>query len=171
LLEYENERWECPKCERWNKNDVGYCPTKVEGKQCGGTKKCEIKSGGWAGCFGEVCLCIVLFFSTIHYCFHLAINNFYSFVVCCSTLKPPKEGSWKCDVCLVSNTPAAKKCLVCDAAKPGEEGKSSEKDSSPAKPAALKGSFGVGGFTFGSSSYAQGDGSWGGSFKHIQGKY
>jgi len=137
LLEYENERWECPKCERWNKNDVGYCPTKVEGKQCGGTKKCEIKSGGWAGCFGE----------------------------------PPKEGSWKCDVCLVSNTPAAKKCLVCDAAKPGEEGKSSEKDSSPAKPAALKGSFGVGGFTFGSSSYAQGDGSWGGSFKHIQGKY
>lgn len=49
LVEYENGTWECSKCNAMNRNDSGYCPNLINGKLCGGTVKCEMKT--WAGCF------------------------------------------------------------------------------------------------------------------------
>jgi hypothetical protein len=61
LIKYEQQRWECPKCQHSNSNDAGYCSKMVEGKRCGGTKQCEKKS--WTGCF-QVCDLFFSFFVT-----------------------------------------------------------------------------------------------------------
>jgi hypothetical protein len=61
LIQYEQQRWECPKCQHSNSNDAGYCSKMVEGKRCGGTKQCEKKS--WTGCF-QVCDLFFSFFVT-----------------------------------------------------------------------------------------------------------
>ncbi len=62
LIKYEQQCWECPKCQHSNSNDAGYCPKMVEGKRCGGTKQCEKKS--WTGCFAQVCDLFSSFFVT-----------------------------------------------------------------------------------------------------------
>jgi hypothetical protein len=53
LVEYEQECWECRKCQNFNSNDAGYCSNMVGRKQCGGTKLCEMLS--WGDCFSQVC--------------------------------------------------------------------------------------------------------------------
>ena len=62
LIKYEQQRWECTKCQQSNSNDAGYCPKMVEGKRCGGTKQYEKKS--WTGCFAQVCDLFFSFFVT-----------------------------------------------------------------------------------------------------------
>ena len=62
LIKYEQQCWECPKCQHSNSNDAGYCPKMVEGKRCGGTKQCEKKS--WTGCFAQECDLFSSFFVT-----------------------------------------------------------------------------------------------------------
>ncbi|KAL3810825.1 hypothetical protein ACHAXA_007515, partial [Cyclostephanos tholiformis] len=51
LVEYEQQHWECPKCQHSNRNDAGYCPNMVGSKQCGGTKRCKMLS--WGSCFAQ----------------------------------------------------------------------------------------------------------------------
>ncbi|GMF81777.1 unnamed protein product [Phytophthora fragariaefolia] len=56
-----------------------------------------------------------------------------------------KEGSWKCDVCMVSNDPDAMKCSACETANPA-----APKTVAPVTSASIKsaGSIGSGGFSF-----------------------
>ena len=57
LIDFEQKSWECSKCKKLNGNDAGYCIKMSEdGKQCGGTKKCEEKLS-WAGCFSSTKVC------------------------------------------------------------------------------------------------------------------
>lgn len=64
--------------------------------------------------------------------------------------KKSEEGSWKCGVCMVTNSPSALKCPACETVKPGSEGKAADTTSSAAAPAA--GGIGAGGFSFGSAA-------------------
>ena len=50
LVAFEKGKWECSKCSKKNSNEAGYCDNMIEGKQCGGTKKCD-KIIGWGNCF------------------------------------------------------------------------------------------------------------------------
>eukprot|EP00804_Cyclotella_cryptica_P018820 CCRYP_018694-RD/>CCRYP_018694-RD protein AED:0.05 eAED:0.20 QI:0/0.33/0.42/1/0.66/0.71/7/398/3423 len=64
-----------------------------------------------------------------------------------SRFKASEEGSWKCEVCMVTNAASAKACAACETAKAGEEGSTPVTGSATATPSV--GSIGAGGFSFG----------------------
>jgi hypothetical protein len=53
FLKWEQKFWKCPKCGSEVRNDNGYCPKKINGKDCMGTKVPE-KPLSWDGCFSTV---------------------------------------------------------------------------------------------------------------------
>lgn len=53
LIEYEKGTWECSKCKYENGNDAGGCENIVNGKRCGGTKKCAMNPEGWGDLFNK----------------------------------------------------------------------------------------------------------------------
>ena len=64
-----------------------------------------------------------------------------------------EEGSWKCEICMVTNKPSDTKCAACESMRPGYEDKADAK-SGAAGSLAAGSSIGSGGFSFGGASTA-----------------
>ena len=68
--------------------------------------------------------------------------------------KASEEGSWKCEVCMVTNKASDSVCAACETTRPGQEGQGKVADAPSASAASSAGSIGASGFSFGGGSAA-----------------